>query len=475
MKVILALTGLGVLAMLAELFRMRKIVYPLMLAGLAACIGIAVSYWWLDDGPWSRLFSSMILFEGSSVVFSVIILTTAFLWFIMSGDFFKGENSRTDHAVLVIFSLVGAIILTSFSNMTMLFLGVEILSIPVYVLAGANKSSLASNEASMKYFLMGSFASAFLLFGIALVYGGTGSFDLRDIGLAINSAPGGPAAFVYGGIVMMIVGLLFKLSAVPFHFWTPDVYEGAPTQVTAYMSTVVKTAAIVTILRLFLTIVFAGVDTFWIPILAVCTGLTFFIGNITAAVQENVKRMLAYSSISHAGFLLLAVVAFSSFSAKAIIYYTAAYSIASIAAFTVLINVASQSGKDGVDAFNGLGKKNPLLAMAMTIALLSLGGIPPTAGFFGKYYVLNAALNSGHVWLTVIGILASLVGVYYYFRIIIAMYFKEAEGDHVIAANNVHQALLFITAVITLVLGLLPDLILNIGTIAASGPVAVTP
>lgn len=493
MKVILLLSGLGLLALFAELFRFKKILYPLVLIGLLGAIAVAVSYWNYDDGSLTPYFTGMVdahhhipkaaemglghsfaqmlVFDHSSVMISVIILSTAFLWFVMATGFFKNDSSSVDHISLVLFSLVGAIILTCFTNMTTLFLGIEILSIPLYVLAGANKSDKASNESAFKYFIMGSFASGFLLFGITLIYGATGSFDMKTIGAFINSHVSTSPTFLYAGILMLLVGLLFKIGAAPFHFWAPDVYEGAPTSVTAFMSTVVKTAAIVAIMRLFLTMVFAGVDTFWIPVLAVITGLTFVVGNVTAVVQNNVKRMLAYSSISHAGFLLLAVTAFCGFSAKAIIYYTAAYSVGSITAFTVLICVMEQTGSGNIESFNGLGKKNPLLAIAMTIALLSLAGIPPTSGFFAKYYVLTAAVSSGHYWLVALGILASLVGVYYYFRIIIAMYFKKADDESPIVASTQHQALLFVTAVIILVLGLLPDLILNIGTVVSNSDV----
>jgi NADH-quinone oxidoreductase subunit N len=490
MKVILILSGLGLLALFAELFRFKKILYPLVLIGLLGAIAAAVSYWKYDDGSLTALFSGMVDgnhqipdaaavgsghtfaqmldFGKSSVLFSVIMLSTTFLWLVMSKGFFKDDSSNTDHYALILFALVGAIVLTCYTNLTMLFLGIEILSIPLYVLAGSRKSDPSSNESAFKYFIMGSFASGFLLFGITLIYGATGSFDMKTIGTFINTTNVALPAFFYAGILMILVGLLFKLAAAPFHFWAPDVYQGAPTTVTAFMSTVVKTAAIVAISRLFLTMVFAKVDTFWIPVLGTITGLTLVVGNVTAAVQNNVKRMLAYSSISHAGFLLLAVTAFSGFSAKAIIYYTAAYSVGSITAFTVLINIMQQTGSDLIENFNGLGKKNPLLALAMTIALLSLAGIPPTSGFFAKYYVFNAALMQGHVGLVILGILTSLVGVYYYFKIIIAMYFKKSDNDTPIIANPQHQALLFVTCVIILVLGLLPDLILSIGVIDAN-------
>lgn len=467
MKAILLLSGLGIIALFAELFRFRKALYPIVILGLLGTIATAVSYWWYDDGEYNKYFAGMIDFQGSAVVLSVIILSVALLWFVMSANYLRTQTSETDHTALVLFALVGALILTCYTNLTMLFLGVEILSIPLYVLAGSRKNDLGSNESAFKYFILGAFASAFLLFGIALVFGATGSFDNLSIALFVEANKATLPAFFYGGVVLMMIGLLFKISAAPFHFWAPDVYQGAPTVYTAFMSTVVKTAAIVAIARVFISPVFGGVSEFWIPIMGVCVGLTFVIGNFSAAVQTSVKRMLAFSSISHAGFLLLAVVAATSFSAKSIIFYTVAYSVASLVAFSVLLNIIRITGGDDVESFNGLGKKSPLLATVMTIALLSLAGIPPTAGFFAKYYVLTAAFSSDHYWLAIIGILGSLVGVYYYFRIIIAMYFREAKEGAEYSVDAQHQALMFVTAVATIVIGLLPDLILSIGTPAA--------
>jgi NADH-quinone oxidoreductase subunit N len=493
MKVILLLAGLGLITLLAEIFRFKKFLFPIVALGLIGAIATAVSYWWYDDGSLTPFFSgmvdsnhhiptaeavrnaapgmvfaSMINFQQSSVVFTVIMLVTTLLWLVMAKEsWLSEEGNQTDHYSLTLFALTGAVMLTCYNNMTMLFLGIETLSIPLYVMAGSRKNDLRSNEASFKYFLMGSFASGFLLLGIALVYGATGSLDLMAIGQSVLTAVE-TKPLLYAGVILMLVGMLFKVSAAPFHFWAPDVYQGAPTPVTAFMSTVVKTAAIVAIMRLFLGAgSFTGLQESWGPLLAICTGLTFLIGNISAVVQNNVKRMLAFSSISHAGFLLLAIVSFGANSPKVLIYYTAAYSIASIAAFTVLLNLMQKTGNDLVESFSGLGKKNPLLALVMTVALLSLAGIPPTAGFFGKYYVFSAAMESGHVTLVILGILGSLIGVYYYFRIIIAMYFSESKSEETITVNGSHQALLFITAVIILVLGLLPDLLLNLSNSTA--------
>jgi NADH-quinone oxidoreductase subunit N len=466
MKAILVLTSLGIISLLAEIFRFRRALYPIVILGLMGAIATTVSYWWYDDGDFAKYFGGMINFEDSSVIFSTIIITTGLLWFLMSDTFFNKDNPRTDLVALVLFAMVGAVILTCYTNMAMLFLGVEILSIPLYVLAGSRKDSLSSNEAAFKYFIMGAFASAFLLFGIALVYGATGSFNLGVIGQVVEAKKEALPGFFMVGVLMLVVSLLFKVSAAPFHFWAPDVYQGAPTHVTAFMSTIVKTAAIVAILRLFLSVVFDDITSFWMPIILVCVGITFVVSNVSAAVQNNVKRMLAYSSISHAGFLLLAVGAFNAYSAKAIVFYTAAYSVGSILAFAVLTNVIKDHTGGPVESFNGLGKKSPFMALVMTIALLSLAGIPPTAGFFGKYYVFNAALQAGHVWLVILGIIGSLIGVYYYFRVIIAMYFKDANEEATVEPSKQHQLVMFVTAVIIIVLGLLPDLILGIGSAA---------
>jgi NADH-quinone oxidoreductase subunit N len=264
----------------------------------------------------------------------------------------------------------------------------------------------------------------------------------------------------YVGVLLMLVGMAFKVSAAPFHFWAPDVYQGAPTPVTAFMATVVKTAAFAAFLRLFANC-FGGVSGVWVHVLWGMAALTLLTGNITAVVQTSTKRMLAYSSVAHAGYMLLALIALNQYSQSSILFYTLAYSIGSVASFGVLNIVANAKGNDGIESFNGLSKTNPLLAFAMTVALLSLAGIPPTAGFFAKYYIFTAAFYSGYGWLVLIAILASLIGVYYYFRIIIAMYFKEASGDVIEVSTN-HKLLFIITILLTVALGILPDFVIRL-------------
>jgi NADH-quinone oxidoreductase subunit N len=287
--------------------------------------------------------------------------------------------------------------LTAYKNMTTLFLGIEIMSIPLYVLAASKKNDVSSNEAGFKYLILGSFATGFLLFGIALVYGATGTFDIMAIRAKISAAQGAMPMFFYVGVMMMLVAMSFKVSAAPFHFWAPDVYQGSPTVITAFMSTIVKTAAFAAFIRLFL-VSFGGIDERWNMVMAVIIALSLVVSNITAASQNNVKRMLAYSSISHAAFMLMAILAVQpGMSIPSILYYTLAYSVGSITAFSVIYNVAKKS-TENIEAFNGLGKRNPLLAFCMLIAMLSLAGIPVTAGFFAKYYIFTTIMATSFKW-----------------------------------------------------------------------------
>ncbi len=450
MKTLYILTALGAISLLAEIIgppslrdRFKKFLLPIVLVGLLGAIGAAV----LDWNTNIHYYSNMLTFDNYALLFTILICVIAFLWLMTAEYFFREETSRTDHYALILFALCGATILVSYSNMVMLFLGIEILSIPLYVLAGSRKDDLASNESALKYFLMGAFATGFLLFGIALVYGACGTFDLGVLATYLTSpepvsswrGPGGET-LLYAGILMMLIGLSFKVAAVPFHFWTPDVYEGAPTPVTAFMSTIVKTAAFAAFLRLFMTC-FTGYGTVWQDIIWVLAALSILLGNITAVYQTSVKRMLAYSSISHAGYMMLAILTSGNMSAGAVLYYSAAYSIATIGAFAVLSIIESQaprpeggqgtisSFREGtIETFSGLAKKNKFLAFGMTLSMLSLAGIPPLAGFFGKYYLFTSALDGGYTSLVLVAVLGSVIGVYYYFRIIIKMYAPPTES-----------------------------------------------
>jgi NADH-quinone oxidoreductase subunit N len=461
MKGLFIISGLGILAMLAEIFKFKKVLYPLVLIGILVAYALGFMEWNANFNI--PMFSNMIRFDNVALAFSGVMLATAFFWFILANDYFEKDHV-TDHFALVLFALVGALMLTAFSNMTTLFLGIEILSIPMYVLAASRKRDLASNEAGFKYLIMGSFASGFLLFGIALIYGATGSFDLMAIRAYISQNGSDLPAFFYAGVLLLLVAMLFKVSAAPFHFWAPDVYEGSPTVITALMSTIVKTAAFAAFMRLFL-VTFGGVNETWGMILSVVIALSLVVSNITAAAQQSVKRMLAYSSISHAAFMLMAILANNRgmASVSAILYYSLAYSIGSIAAFTVVYHVSKEeNGSSNLDAFNGLAKRHPLMAICMTVAMLSLAGIPVTSGFFAKYFVFSLLIGTSYNWLIILAILTSAVGVYYYFKVIIAMYFKAPAKHDGITIDSSHVVLLLLTTLFTIALGLVPNFVIEI-------------
>lgn len=451
MNTLITLGILGLLGLLSEIFNFKKILLSLVFVGLIIALIFTLNDWNTNH----TYFNKMVVFDNYSLAFTSLIIFISIIWFAISPVFFHEPSSESDHFLLIIFSLIGGVIMTSFSNMIMLFLGIEILSISMYILAGSNKSALSSNEAALKYFLMGAFATCFLLFGIALIYGQTASFNLNEIANAFSQKTGNQT-MIYAGIFMMMIAMLFKVSAVPFHFWAPDVYQGSPTVVTAYMSTVVKTVAFAAFLKLFMTS-FSGLESVWSSTLWIVSAATILIGNITAVYQTNFKRMLAYSSISHAGYMILAVLAMNNLSSNSLLFYTIAYSISSITSFAVLLIVNKSIGSESIESFYGLGRRNPLLAVVITIAMFSLAGIPPTAGFFAKYYIFSAAVQNNYTNLVLIAIVGSLIGVFYYFRIIVAL-FREKEAQK-IELNFGFQTVLILTTVIALALGILPGLV----------------
>ncbi len=457
MKELLILTMTGVIALFAEIFDFKKWLFPLVLLGLAATVGVCA----LDWGGNENLYGMQTV-DNYSLAFTGVICVSALLWFVMSRRYFAEKESLTDQYALVLFSLVGCFVLSSFSNLVMLFMGIEILSIPLYVLAGSRKNDLASNEAAFKYFLLGAFASGFLLLGITLIYGATGSFDVTKIAQFVVAHSAQPSALLIAGILLILVGLSFKVSVAPFHFWTPDVYQGAPTLITAFMATIVKTAAFAGFYRLF-KMAFSGVASQTEAILCLLVALTILLGNILAVYQSNVKRMLSYSSISHAGFMLMSIFAIQQqMSDKAILYYAATYSTASLAAFLVLYLITENDESEDIGSFNGLLRRSPLATGTMTLALLSMAGIPPLAGFFAKYLMFVNVFKQGYAALVLIAIVGSLIGVYYYFKILRAMFFKEPETPNLLIISTEHKVVMLLTSVILIVLGLMPQLLLGL-------------
>jgi NADH-quinone oxidoreductase subunit N len=456
MKALLILFTTAIAVLFAGLGGNRRILQPIAAGGtFLALVATAFDLLYGDATGWNDQYASMFQFDAYALAFSAVALVATLLILGLSGWGFRNLNATLgDNYGLILFSLCGALCMASFTNMTMLFLGIEILSIPLYVLAGSRRDDLASNEAALKYFLMGAFATGILLFGTALVYGATASFDLGAIASAIDDGRHSNA-MLNVGILLILIGLSFKISAVPFHFWAPDVYTGSPNLVTAFMATVVKTAGFAAFYRLFSTAFEPALDTWSVPV-AVIAALTMTVANLTAIFQTDFKRMMAYSSISHAGYLLLAVLAIGQAGGdRALLFYTLTYSIATICAFGCYIAVAEQSMDGSFSVFNGLAKKQPMLAAVMAISMLTLAGIPPTAGFFGKYFLFTAVFQK-YPWLVVLAVINSAVSIYYYFKVIIAMYFSKETNEHTRAAAPGVQWIVLAGMVLIALLTLIP-------------------
>lgn len=450
MKALIIISILGVIAMMAEVLRYKKLLVPIIVAGLFIALATVVMDWNTDI----RYFNDMAYFNNYALAFTGAIIFITLLWMLLGQEYFKDTHTKGEHAALILFCLAGAIAMISFSDLTLFFIGLEILSISLYVLAASNKNDLRSNEAGLKYFLMGAFATGFLLFGIALIYGATATFNLQGIQAALAKGAISPL-MVKTGVLLILVGLLFKVSAAPFHFWAPDVYEGAPTLVTMFMATVVKTAAFAAFYRLFSTCFISLADT-WIPVVAVLSAITMLLGNIMAVFQSSFKRMLAYSSIAHAGYMMMAIAAMNEVSAGSIFLYAIAYSIGSLGAFACL-HAMSSNGDESISGLNGLGNRQPKVAIFLSLIMFSLAGIPPVAGFFAKYYLFYGALMGGYTWLVLIAVLSSLIGVYYYFRVIFALFkTSPVSPEELPRLLPKHYILLVLSAIISLGIGLSP-------------------
>jgi NADH-quinone oxidoreductase subunit N len=405
---------------------------------------------------------NMLTFNSFNLTFITVALICTLLYFLLSGrDIEKVGANVSEYFALIFFVLCGVGLAATYNTLLILFLGIEIMSIPLYILTGSDKRNLKSNEAALKYLLMGAFSTGIMLMGIAFLYGGNseGSFFINNISLGAGKMP----VLIAIGLVFIIIALSFKVSAAPFHFWTPDVYDGAPTVFTSFMATIVKVAGFIAFIRLFENS-FGSVHRQWQMLIAIITAATLFIGNLTAVFQQSVKRMLAYSSIAQAGFMLLAIFALNDTAKEGLILYSTAYSLATIGIFAILIKMSDYT----IDGFNGLGKQQPVLAVTATVFLLSLTGIPLTAGFQSKFYMLIAALRNGHQhWLVLFAVLCAAVSAYYYFKIIQAMFFKEAVIDangngSILDVEEITPAfkmLLILTAVLIVLIGIFPSIV----------------
>jgi NADH-quinone oxidoreductase subunit N len=421
---------------------------------------ISVTAWELvrQDSFFAIDVRDMLQFTSYNLTFLVIMFICALLYFLLNGrDIEKVGKHPFEYFALIFFILCGVSLVASFNTLLILFIGIEIVSIPLYILTGSDKRNLKSNEASLKYFLMGSFSTGIMLMGIAFLYGSSesASFFLSKLSLGVGKMP----ALTAAGLILLLISMSFKVSAAPFHFWTPDVYDGAPTVFTSFMATIVKAAGFFAFLHLFEK-AFGTIQDQWQKLIVIITAATLLIGNLTAVFQQSVKRMLAYSSIAQAGFMLFALFALNERAKEGLVLYAAAYSLASIGIFAILVRMKDFT----VDGFNGLAKTEPLLALTAAIFLLSLTGIPLTAGFQAKFYMLMAAMDNGHqIWLVVFAVLCAAISAYYYFRVIQAMYFKESNDIAIDKAEVTvpYKILLAVTAALIIILGIVPDVIID--------------
>ena len=430
-------------------------------AALIAALGAALA---ANNLP-GAAFSNMMMVDGFATFFRVLVICVGILTVLSSSQYLKREHAGTgDYHALLLFSIVGQCVMATANELIMIFIGIEISSIATYVLAGYLRDDKRNNEAALKYFLLGSFATAFLLYGIAWIYGTTGSTNLAEIRQYLMSSTAPPnIILVSTAAALMFVGFAFKVSAAPFQIWAPDVYQGAPAPVTLFMSAAPKAAAFAVFLRVFMT-AFEPIMSRWEPFVWSSALLTMVVGNFAALVQTNIKRMLAYSSIAHAGYVMVAIAAHSSIGVAAAMFYLAAYAFMNIGAFAVVTHFARQGEKYlNIDEMAGLGWKQPVTAGLFSIFLLSLIGVPLTGGFFGKFYIFKAALDSNLIWLAVLGLLNSAVGAYYYLRVMVVMYMQE-PGEATESIQPMGPGIrttLWASALGTLLLGVFPSVILN--------------
>jgi NADH-quinone oxidoreductase subunit N len=462
-QIVLVATALFVL--LADVFKRKKKTALIGLISLAGAITAAACLLkaWPAGGDSSL--SGMVFTDGFSFFINLTILLVLILTIMISINyqkFFEGINCGEYYA-LVFFATCGMTLMAAAGNLILMFVALETMSVSIYALAGFHKDKLRSTESALKYFLLGAFASGFLLYGFALIFGATGTLDIVKIGKLLSSQPNIlHSKLLVAGLAMMTVGFGFKISMVPFHMWTPDVYEGAPTVITGFMATAVKAAAFAALIRVIL-VPLAALQGDWSTIMWIAAFLTMTVGNIIALAQDNIKRMLAYSSIAHAGYILIGFVAGTGAAQAGMLFYLLAYAFMNIGAFGVVALLAKKEEEyDKVSDFAGLGFKHPLMGVAMAIFMFSLAGLPPTAGFMGKFYIFAEAIKAGYIWLVIFGAINSIISIYYYIRVVKVMYFEPSEGLVTITSPSMAIVLaLAIASAAVLVMGVFPSCFLS--------------
>jgi NADH-quinone oxidoreductase subunit N len=449
-------------AMLAEAFRQRGEHMPIAGLGLIGLVGAAVASGclWNSDAHSMGVIRS----DNFALFINIILCAIGILTMLFSNDVIEREQIPSgEYYALTLFAICGMMMMAAATDLLVIFIALEILSLAVYVLTGIRRSSAAGAEGAFKYFLLGAFSSAFFLYGVAFAYALSGSTRIEEIGMALSAqATGAPSTVALLTVGLLAVGFAFKVSAVPFHMWTPDAYEGAPTIVTAFMSTGVKAAAFAAFARVFLSSL-EPLQGQWIPVLSVIAAVTMIVGTVVGVVQTNIKRMLAYSSIAHAGYILLGIISANRDGKASILFYLLAYAVTNIGALGVVALLGTaQNQHDELRDFAGLWRTRPALAGLMTVFLLSLGGIPPTAGFIAKWYIFAAAVQEGHYWLAVIGVLTSVVSVFFYLRIVVMMYMTEGPETMRPRIPVAAMAGLGIAVIAVFYLGILPTRVLDL-------------
>ncbi|HEX2500536.1 MAG TPA: NADH-quinone oxidoreductase subunit N [Methylomirabilota bacterium] len=425
--------------------------------GVAGAVGASLLLW---DGPVAS-FQGMLVVDGVALFLNVVIGAATILVLLFSVGYLPRLGvAAGEYYALVLFATVGMMLMAAGTDLLVIFLALELMSLSLYVLAGTFRTRPEGNEAALKYFLLGAFASGFFLYGIALLYGATGTTNLGRLGAALSAAGAARDPMVLAGLALVLVGFAFKTSAVPFHQWAPDVYQGAPTSVAALIATGSKAAAFGALVRVLLAM--RPLEADWIAALWLLAALTMTVGNVVALAQSNVKRLLAYSSIAHVGYMLVGLAAGLSSGAPAVLFYLGVYAVASVGAFGTIL-LLQREGEEAVDlaAYGGLAGRHPFLALGLTVFLLALIGMPPTAGFVGKFYLFSAAIQQGLVSLAVLAVLNSVMAAYYYLRLIVYMYMREPEGAPTTALVTPAASIaLLVSAWFTLQLGLWPGPVL---------------
>ena len=458
----LCVTLTALATMGTEAFRGRNERLPIGWWGLIGLGGAALSAALL----WNRNVEGfgVIVADNFGLFVTFVLVVVGALTIMFSSQVVDRDDIPAgEYYTLVLFSIVGMIMMATATDLLVIFIALEILSLSVYVLTGIRRDSARGIEAAFKYFLLGAFSSAFFLYGIAFTYGVTGSTRLEAVGEFLSAQALSDSPMILMALGLLLVGFCFKISAVPFHMWTPDAYEGAPAIVTGFMSTGVKVAAFAAFTRVFLS-AFEPFSADWAPLVAVLAAATMILGTVVGVAQSNLKRMLAYSSIAHGGYLLVGLVAANQVGKAAILFYLLAYSVTNLAAFGVIALLGSRDrDNDELRDYAGLWHSRPALAALMTVCLLSLGGLPPTAGFIGKWYIFSAAVSAGYYWLAIIGVLTSVISVFFYLRVVVMMYMADREGALPLPAIVTRMGMAALTVAIAVIfyLGVLPTQVLN--------------